>query len=98
MTNNIIIKRPIISEKSMNDASLGWYTFEVDLKANKKQIAQEVAKLFNVQVKSVSTEILKGKKKRAGRKRQIVKEANFKKAYVRLEAGQKIDLFETKKE
>lgn len=94
MTNNILIKRPIITEKSYRDASIGVYTFEVDKKANKSAIKQVVEETFKVHVKEVSTLILKGKVRRVGKLRLRRKLADIKKARVRLAPGEKIPLFD----
>ena len=91
----IIVKRPIVTEKSLRDSASGVYTFEVDLSANKKQIVKEVEMLFKVHVKQIKTLIVKGKKKAYGKKRILKKQADIKKARVQVKAGEKIDLFET---
>ena len=86
--------RPLVTEKSMQDASLGRYTFEVDIDANKSQIAFEVQKSFSVGVVSVKTITLKGQNKRAGKKRMLTKSSPWKKAIIEVKKGQKIDLFD----
>lgn len=91
--NNILIK-PIITEKSMREASLGCFTFMVSLHARKPQIQKAVEENFNVNVIDVKTIVAKGKKKRVGKRRAILQLAPWKKAIVRLSTGQKIDLFE----
>lgn len=88
-----IIKRPLITEKSMTLGSEGKYAFEVDIKANKIEVAQAVEAIFpNVNVVKVNTLLIKGKKKRMGR--HIGKTPNWKKAYVTLQPGQQIKIFE----
>lgn len=74
-----VIKKPIITEKSTEATSLGRYTFLVDKKANKKEIAQAVKKFFGVQVQKVWTSMIRGRKK----------------AIIQLGEGEKIDIFET---
>ena len=91
--NQILIK-PIITERSMQVASLGRFTFEVDLKANKNEIAGVVAKTFNVHPLKVATQINKGRLKRSLRSRNYIKTAAVKKAVVSLKTGEKIDLFD----
>ncbi len=89
-----VIKRPIISEKSTAFAELaGKYAFEVDVKANKHEIRDAVQALFNVKVREVRTMVMHGKMKRAGA--VMAKRANWKKAIVTLNEGQKIDFFGT---
>lgn len=59
-----IIKAPVITEKSNDELQNGKYTFEVNKKATKIDIANAVEKLFNVKVLKVNTMTVKGKKKR----------------------------------
>jgi large subunit ribosomal protein L23 len=58
--------------------------------ANKSEIRQAVEKFFDVKVASVSTALLKGKTKRFGQ--TMGKRKDWKKAYVRLQEGHKIDM------
>lgn len=59
-----IIVRPVITEKSNDEMQSGKYTFEVNKKATKVEIAKAVEKLFEVKVSNVNTMIVKGKTKR----------------------------------
>lgn len=94
----IVLKRPIITEKSMKQAADGIYTFEVDKDATKPIIAKVVAEKFNVKVTSVKTFNVKGQLKSQRRVRKTYKTASFKKALVSLGKGQKLAMFETPKE
>lgn len=94
----IILKRPIITEKSMKLAGANFYTFEVDKNATKVQIAKSVAERFNVKVLNVKTLNVKGETKSQKRVRKIYRTAGFKKAIVKISKDQKIALFETPKE
>ena len=88
-----VIIRPVISEKSYNlIESEGQYTFQVDRRANKNQIKQAVEQAFDVKVHKVNTANMKSKPKRQGLTRG--RTANWKKAIVRLQAGERIELFE----
>ena len=96
MVNNII-KRPILTEKMTALTTLRQYAFEVEITANKIQIADAVEKKFNVQVTSIRTIRCKGK-----RKTQFTKKGRFegyrsdwKKAVVTLKEGQSIELLES---
>lgn len=93
MDKNILIK-PVITEKSMSNANLGKFTFVVEKDSDKGQIKKAVEKQFNVHVVDVSTSIVKGKSKRAGKRRNVVKESHFKKAVVKLAEGEKIAVFD----
>ena len=59
-----VIIRPVITEKSNDEMQAGKYTFEVNKKATKVDIAKAVEKLFEVKVLNVNTMIVKGKTKR----------------------------------
>lgn len=61
-----IIKRPIITERSMEGAELKKYTFEVSRAANKIEIAKAVEEIFGVKVAKVNTLNMQGKEKRTG--------------------------------
>lgn len=89
-----IIKKPIITEKSLTDARKGIFTFEVDKNANKNQIKEKIENLYKVHVKKVTSANFKGKKRLVGKKRSPVYEPDRKKAWVKLAQSEKIDLFE----
>ena len=87
-----IVKRPLVTEQGMHLVeSKNIYPFEVDRRANKVQIRNAIEALFKVKVESVNTAHRKGKSRRVGRK--VGRRANWKKAYVRLREGDKIELF-----
>ena len=88
-----LIRRPLITEKStkLKDAS-NTICFEVDCAANKIEIRKAVEKLFGVKVTSVRVANRQGKWKRMGR--FLGQRKNWKKAYVQLAEGQKIEFFE----
>ena len=88
-----IVKRPMITEKSMNLAAMNKYVFEVDINANKIEIADAVRQIFSVEVARVNTLRVKGKKRRMGRMPEG-RTADWKKAYVTLKPGQRIEIFE----
>ncbi len=93
LTAHDIIKRPIITEQSMDQVADKKYTFEVDKSANKIQIKKAVEEIFKVKVEKVTTINYDGKEKRMGV--HIGRRANWKKAVVKLTADSKtIELFE----
>ncbi len=92
-TQNIII-RPIISEKSLNQAALHWYTFAVLPEAHKPEIKKAIEEAFGVKVLAIKTMNVKGKVRRVGRKLTPKAQSAWKKAVVHLPQEQKIDLFE----
>lgn len=91
-TPHDILKRPRITEKGSRLAeATPVVVFEVPRDANKSEIRQAVKVVFNVDVVEVRTAIIRGKIKRRGK--SIGKRPNWKKAMVRLAAGQSIDFF-----
>lgn len=94
----IILKRPIITEKSMKMAEGGLYVFEVSKDATKPQIGKLVAEKFDVKVLKVKTLNIKGEVKSQKRVRKLYKTGGFKKAFVQVKKGDKIAIFETPKE
>ena len=68
------------------------YTFQVPLDANKVEIRQAVEAIFNVKVEKVNTVRVLGKTKRMGR--FVGKRSDYKKAIVKLVAGEKLPIFE----
>lgn len=91
---NQTVVRPIITEKSLNLASRGWYSFAVTAGKRKQEIARGVGALYGVEVISVRTIVMHGKVRSAGKRAKKVKRVDWKKAIVQLKAGQKIDAFE----
>ena len=88
------IQYALVTEKSANLQALNnQYVFVVCKDANKLEIKKEVEAMKNgVEVISVRTVNVRGKMKRMGR--SIGKRSNWKKALVRLKAGQTLELFE----
>jgi large subunit ribosomal protein L23 len=88
-----VIKGPLITEKlDQAREKFQQYSFIVDKKATKIDVARAVESLFKVSVEGVRTNIVRGKTKRVGR--SIGKRPNYKKAVVTLKAGDTIELFE----
>ena len=61
-----IVKRPVITEQSMEQTEMKRYTFEVAKSANKIEIAKAVEEIFGVKVAKVNTMNMYGKEKRTG--------------------------------
>lgn len=87
-----ILIRPLVTEKSTALMEQGKYVFVVAKAANKIQIANAVAEIFKVKVVSVNTVNVMGKMKRMGR--NVGKRSDYKKAIVKLAAGETIEFFE----
>lgn len=87
-----IIIRPIITEKTMKYMDTdNKVTFEVAKGANKVLVAQAVESIFGVDVEKVNIVNVKPKTKRMGR--YVGKTKAIRKAYVKIKAGQDINLF-----
>lgn len=90
-----IILRPLVTEKSMRESSENnKYSFKVDPRANKIQIARAVEAIFNVRVTDVHTMNVVGKSRRRSYKYRVGKTAKWKKAIVTLAQGSTIDILE----
>ena len=92
MRANEIIRRPLVTEKSTvlrEDGNV--IAFEVDPGANKIQVKSAVEELFKVKVEEVRLFNVRGKMKRLGR--WAGKRRDWRKAYVRLKAGEKAPEF-----
>lgn len=92
-----IIKRPIISEKSLADAKDGYFTFLVDRAARKQEIAKAIEKKFEVKVIDINTLNYKDQTKQQRKVRLSYNIPGYKKVVVKLKDGQKIALFEAEK-
>ena len=87
------IVRPLITEKSSAAyQARGEYTFEVHPEATKPQIRTAIEQLFGVKVTGVWTLNVRGKEKRMGK--TVGRRPNWKKAIVKLRAGDTIEIFE----
>lgn len=88
------ILKPVITEKSMQDAAKSKFTFMVARFADKPKIRKDIEEKFGVTVLGISTTVLKGRSVRTGKKRIEAQQSPIKKAVVQLKEGQKIGLFE----
>jgi large subunit ribosomal protein L23 len=91
MRGDLVLVRPIITEKSMTGTNSGRYTFAVAKAATKQEIAQAVAESFKVDVIAVNTSTVHGKTRRIGKK--IGKQSDWKRAVVTLAEGQRIERY-----
>ena len=89
-----IIRRPVITEQSMEAVADKKYVFMVATDANKVEIKKAVEEIFGVKVEKVNTIRMDGKEKRQGAY-PIGRRASYKKAMVKLTADSKtIEFFE----
>ena len=86
-----ILIRPMVTEHTTDLMAEGKYVFIVDKRANKIQVADAVEEIFKVKVEKVNTITVKGKVKRRGR--IVGQRKDYKKAIVKLAAGETIEFF-----
>ena len=80
-----VIIKPIVTERSSMGLQEGKYTFKVNKKATKVEIAKAVEKLFEVKVLKVNTISVKGKEKRVGAHKGMT--SDWKKAIVTIDTN-----------
>jgi len=85
-----VIRRPIVTEKSMRGTAISKYTFEVDGTSPKPVIRDAVERLFQVTVTKVNVIKIPGRMRRRGQ--HDYREPGRRKAIVTLRAGDNIDL------
>jgi large subunit ribosomal protein L23 len=90
-----MLKAPRITEKSFALAKDGLYTFVVSDSMTKPQILKLITSKFNVDVVSVKTINIKGKRRQQRSRKGSYTTVGYKKALVQVKKGQKIALFET---
>jgi large subunit ribosomal protein L23 len=91
-----IIKKPVLTEKYTAMNAAGKYTFIVDPKANKVEIAKEVKKMYGVEVESVNTLKQIGKKRSRSTKTKVTSglTSTTKRAIVTIAKGEVIDFYQ----
>lgn len=85
-----IIIAPVITEKAAIQAEANIYTFKVAKDANKIEIKKAIEEAFGVKVVKINTANTKAKDKRVGR--YTGKTQTYKKAYITLADGDKIEI------
>jgi large subunit ribosomal protein L23 len=84
-----VIRRPVITEKGLGvKETESTLVFDVAPDATKTEVGQAVETLFKVKVESVRTANFLGKERRRGKFTGF--RPDWKKAYVRLRAGEKM--------
>ena len=90
-----ILKKPLVTEKVSSLNEKGKYGFYVAVEANKVEIKKAVEKQYGVNVESVNTMSVMGKKKTRYTKAGVLsgRKPNYKKAIVTLAQGEVIDFY-----
>ena len=87
-----VIQKPLVTEKGvLKKDTERTLCFQVHADANKTQVKAAVEKLFKVKVDEVRTATFEGKLRRRGRFSGY--RSDWKKAYVKLKAGEKVPDF-----
>lgn len=89
--NDVLIK-PVLTEKATKLVTEKVYTFQVNKKASKYQLAKVVEDLYKVKVDKIRIVFRPGKVRRVGKKMSPKETSDRKIAYIYLKEG-KIDLF-----
>ena len=87
-----VLRRPLITEKNTILQTQGKFAFEIARNANKREVKLAVEKAFKVKVLTVNVLTVPGKTRRVGRR--MVLTPSWRKAFVTLQPGDKIELFE----
>ncbi len=90
MANKFLIKRPIISEKAHDLSAMGKYVFLVEKNATKPEIKKALKEIYKVDATDVNVSNNPGKPRRVKGHEALT--SNYKKAYVQLKEGQKLDI------
>ena len=91
--SDVILIRPVVSEKSYAAMAEGRYVFRCRSDANKIEIKQAVESIFGVHVTNVNTMNRAGKRKRNRRTGTWGKRPDQKRAVVSLAPGDRIEIF-----
>lgn len=93
MTNEQVILSPLVTEKStLATEKANQVVFKVRREAGKNKIRTAIEDLFKVTVLEVRTSNFMGKKRRRGK--SVGRQRDWKKAYVTLKQGDRIEFFE----
>ena len=88
-----VILKPVITEKSMDDAQERKYTFKVAKDANRTEVKMALEEIFDIEIEKVNIMNVKGKMKRMGR--NVGRTPDSKKAIVTLkESSKEIEFFQ----
>nr|YP_010171003.1 ribosomal protein L23 [Chondria tumulosa]QSD57144.1 ribosomal protein L23 [Chondria tumulosa] len=87
-----IIEYPIITDKTTKNIENNIYYFKVKISSKKHEIKKAIENIFNVKVTKINTIIFSTKTKNIGKFKKQIKE--YKKAIVKLQDSDKINLFE----
>ena len=92
MKSNLLILKPVFTEKTLAQQENGKYSFWVKRDATKGQIEDSFETAFGVKPLSVNTILVKGKTKTDWKKRLPIKKSDLKKAVITIDKNKKLEL------
>jgi|WetSurMetagenome_2_1015567.scaffolds.fasta_scaffold830571_1 large subunit ribosomal protein L23 len=92
MQSNLIVLKPVFTEKTLSQQENGKYTFWVKKDSSKGQIEASFEAVFGIKPLSINTVIVKGKTKTDWKKRSPIKKSDLKKAIIAVDKNTKIEL------
>lgn len=87
-----IVRKPLVTEKTMAGQQKGVYTFVVAMDVNRVDVKRAIETIYKVKVEDVRTVRVKGKRKRMKNMLLEGKRKDWKKAYVKLKEGFRLDI------
>jgi large subunit ribosomal protein L23 len=92
MQSNLIVLKPVFTEKTLAQHEQGKYTFWVKKDATKGQVESSFQAVFGLKPLNINTIIAKGKNKTDWKKRLPIKKSDLKKAIITIDKTKKIEL------
>ncbi len=92
MKSNLMVLKPVFTEKTLSQQENGKYTFWVKRNSTKGQIEASFEAVFGIKPLSINTVIVKGKIKTDWKKRLPIKKSDLKKAIITVNKDTKIEL------
>jgi large subunit ribosomal protein L23 len=92
MKTNLIVLKPVFTEKTLAQQETGKYSFWVKRDATKGQILSSFEAVFGIKPLNINTVIRKGKMKTDWKKRLPIKKSDLKKAIITVDKNKKIEL------
>jgi large subunit ribosomal protein L23 len=92
MKSNLLILKPVFTEKTLSQQEQGKHVFWVKRDATKGQIEASFEAVFGIKPLSINTVLVKGKTKTDWKKRLPIKKSDLKKAIITIDKDKKIEL------
>lgn len=92
MNTNLIVLKPVFTEKTLSQQETGKYAFWVKREATKGQILASFEAVFGIKPLNINTVLVKGKTKTNYKTRLPVKKSDLKKAIITVDKNKKIEL------